>query len=125
MSDKPWYVYMLECRDGSLYTGATTDPKRREHQHNHTKAGGAYTRSRRPVKLVWSFEVADKSEALKLEHFIKRFGPKAKHLLVAGLMVVEKIGIVWSLSSTWAGNTRKFAIPWTAEPIGGADDSEK
>ena len=46
-----WYVYCLRCRDGSLYTGVTTDPKRRLAQHSAGK-GGAYTRSRRPVRMA-------------------------------------------------------------------------
>ncbi|MGB0466525.1 MAG: GIY-YIG nuclease family protein [Pontibacterium sp.] len=49
-----WFVYMLRCADNSLYTGVTTDPVRRLRQHNGELKGGArYTRSRRPVRLVW------------------------------------------------------------------------
>ena len=46
-----WFVYLARCADGSLYTGVTTDPARRERAHNRGR-GAAYTRSRRPVRLV-------------------------------------------------------------------------
>lgn len=66
-----WYVYIVECRDRSLYTGITNDIGRRLFEHNNSKRGAKYTRSRRPVKLVAHCIVKDKSTALKLEYKIK------------------------------------------------------
>ncbi len=66
-----WRVYMLRCADGSLYTGCTNDLKRRTAAHNAGK-GARYTRSRRPVTVVWSRRVKDKSAALSLEARIKQ-----------------------------------------------------
>ena len=62
--------YMLECSDGTYYTGWSTDPERRVRQHNSGK-GARYTRSRRPVRLVYVEECPDKSAALKRERVIK------------------------------------------------------
>ena len=65
-----WYVYMLRCRDDSLYTGCTDDVERRLAVHRSGK-GAKYTRSRLPVTLVYQEEVADKSAALRREAAIK------------------------------------------------------
>ncbi len=67
-----WHVYLLRCRDGSLYCGITSNLERRLAQHNGLVAGGArYTRGRRPVSLVASVPCACKSLALKLEARVK------------------------------------------------------
>ncbi|MGB8212372.1 MAG: GIY-YIG nuclease family protein, partial [Anaerolineales bacterium] len=65
-----FYCYILECSDGSYYTGWSTDPQRRLEQHNRGK-GARYTRSRRPVRLVHVEELPDKAAALKRERAIK------------------------------------------------------
>ena len=49
-----WYVYVVRCRDDSLYTGITTELERRIEEHNHSPKGARYTRARRPVELVYS-----------------------------------------------------------------------
>jgi putative endonuclease len=49
-----WYVYILKCNDGTLYTGSTNDLAKRVHAHNHAKSGAHYTKIRRPVTLVYS-----------------------------------------------------------------------
>ena len=54
-----WFVYILECADGSLYTGITTDLERRVSEHNEGKLGARYTRARRPVKLRYSARFAN------------------------------------------------------------------
>jgi putative endonuclease len=74
------HVYILRCRDGSLYTGATTDLARRLRQH---RAGTAsrYTRSRLPVKLLWKRRVTSWSAALREERRIKALPRPAKLLL--------------------------------------------
>jgi len=75
----PFYCYILECSDGTFYTGWTTDPPRREKQHN-AGSGARYTSTRRPVRMVYVEEVPDKISALKRELAIKAMsrGRKAK-----------------------------------------------
>lgn len=67
-----WYMYVLCCADDSLYTGITTDPERRLHEHNHTRRGARYTRARRPVELVALWTHRDRSEAARAEHAFKQ-----------------------------------------------------
>ena len=75
------YVYILRCRDDSLYTGITTDLERRIRQHN-TGKGARYTASRMPVRLVWVSEVPTWTEAMREERRIKRLSRAAKLKLV-------------------------------------------
>ncbi|MFN8384587.1 MAG: GIY-YIG nuclease family protein [Anaerolineales bacterium] len=75
------YCYILECADGTYYTGWTTDPERRVNQHNKG-VGARYTKTRRPVKLVYLEEQPDKVTALKRELAIKRLNRKQKSKLV-------------------------------------------
>ena len=72
---------MVECSDGSLYTGWTTDVEARIAAHN-SGSGAKYTRSRLPVKLVYSEEVEDRSAALKREAAIKKMTRTKKELLI-------------------------------------------
>jgi putative endonuclease len=71
-----WFVYILECEDGTLYTGVAVDVQARFAQHAAGK-GAKYTRARPPRRVLASFECADRSEALKREAAIKRL-PAAK-----------------------------------------------
>ena len=66
-----FYVYLLRCADGTLYTGYTDDPVRRTKVHNAGK-GAKYTRARLPVELVYQEACADKSAALQREYEIKQ-----------------------------------------------------
>lgn len=75
-----WFVYVARCSDGSLYTGVTTDPLRRLLEHNAGK-GGAYTRSKRPVRLVFQEAQPSRSSALKREAEIRKWAPSRKRLL--------------------------------------------
>ena len=77
----PFYCYILECADGTFYTGWTTDPPRREKQHNAGK-GARYTSTRRPVKLVYTEEQPDKNSALKRELAIKALKREQKKKLI-------------------------------------------
>ena len=70
------YVYILRCKDNSLYTGWCVDLEKRLALHNSGK-GAKYTRAKGPCKLVYYEEISDKSEALKREIAIKKL-PKAK-----------------------------------------------
>ncbi len=82
-----WHVYILECADGTLYTGIAVDLERRLAQHNGERAGGPrYTRGRRPVRLVWSATAANRSAALMREAAIKKLRPGDKRLLIAGAL---------------------------------------
>jgi putative endonuclease len=71
------YCYILECADGTYYTGWSTDPNRRMDQHNKGTAA-RYTRTRRPVKLVYIEPQPDKISALKRERAIKALTRKKK-----------------------------------------------
>jgi putative endonuclease len=71
------YCYILECADGTYYTGWSTDPQRRMDQHNKGK-GARYTKTRRPVKLVYVEPQTDKVSALKRERAIKALTRKKK-----------------------------------------------
>lgn len=84
MSEKTWYVYLLECADRTLYTGITTDLQRREHEHNEGKIKGArYTRARRPVRVIYSEQASNRSEASQREAQIKKLTRKQKQQLIS------------------------------------------
>ncbi|MDI9239164.1 GIY-YIG nuclease family protein [Lysobacter sp. LF1] len=78
--DNGWFVYLLECGDGSLYTGITTDVARRYAQHAAGK-GARYTRSRPPVRLLAQFPYPDRSAASRAEHAIKQLTAAQKRAL--------------------------------------------
>jgi putative endonuclease len=74
-----WFVYLVECADGTFYTGVTTDLVRRVRQHNGDIVGGAnYTRARRPVALVWSRAYESRSFAQQEEYRIRRVSRREK-----------------------------------------------
>ncbi|MDD3298285.1 MAG: GIY-YIG nuclease family protein [Bacillota bacterium] len=78
-----YYVYILECRDGSLYTGWTTDPDRRLKEHNGGK-GAKCTRARLPVVLKHLESFETKGEAMRREYSIKQLSRQEKIALVQG-----------------------------------------
>ncbi len=73
-----YYLYILKCADKTLYTGITVDLKRRIEEHNFSGLGARYTKSRRPVKLVYSKKFRDRSTASKEEVRIKTLSRKEK-----------------------------------------------
>lgn len=75
------YCYILECSDGTFYTGWTTDPGRRVKQHNKG-IGAKYTSTRRPVKLVYLEEQSDRAAAMKRELAIKKMKRIQKSRLI-------------------------------------------
>ncbi len=75
------YTYMVECSDGSLYTGWTNDLEGRLRAHNSGR-GAKYTKSRRPVRLVYYEAFATKEEAMRREYEIKRYRRKEKEALL-------------------------------------------
>lgn len=99
MSD--WYVYIVRCQDGSLYTGATTDLAGRVSQHNAGK-GARYTRSRLPVELVYQECVADRAAALRREHAIKRMPRSRKSELVDAGEILRRIHTEIGLPGSYA-----------------------
>lgn len=93
--DAGWYVYMVCCNDGSLYTGISNDLARRVEEHNFHKAGAKYTKSRRPVRLVYYEELASRSEALRRECEIKKQPRVAKRALVASFQLSSLNGVYY------------------------------
>lgn len=83
--DSPWWVYMVRCADDTLYTGVATDPERRLAEHNgDDRLGAKYTRSRRPVVLVYREGCGSRAEACRREAAIKRLDRRGKLTLLAG-----------------------------------------
>jgi predicted GIY-YIG superfamily endonuclease len=80
---KPFYVYMLRCRDGSFYVGHTDDLELRVAQHQYGEIPG-HTSARRPVELVWSAEMATRDEALRREMQVKGWVRRKKEALMRG-----------------------------------------
>jgi len=81
-----WIVYILRCKDDSLYTGITIDVERRLIEHNgDNRLGARYTRARRPVLLVYQEKVASRSLAARREAEIKQLSKTDKELLIASV----------------------------------------
>lgn len=79
-----YYFYILRCSDNSLYCGQTTDLKRRVEEHNtSTNKSAKYTKSRRPVKLVYSEEFIVAGDALRREYEVRHWTKKKKENLLA------------------------------------------
>jgi putative endonuclease len=78
----PYIVYILECADGTYYTGSTTDIVRRLREHNSSGRGARYTKSRRPVVLKYAEELRSLSEARSREAEIKRLSRKGKNMIL-------------------------------------------
>jgi putative endonuclease len=83
-----WHVYVLLCCDGSFYTGISTNPQKRFLEHKSGK-GGAYTRSHKPVKIIYRQKHPDKSSALKREAQIKSW-PRQKKIRILKLKPIGK-----------------------------------
>lgn len=77
-----YYLYILKCVDGTLYTGITTDLKRRAAEHNSSKLGAKYTATRQPVRLVYSKKFKNRSLASKAEAQIKKLKKPQKLELI-------------------------------------------
>ena len=89
---KTWYTYIVQCADGTYYTGITTELSRRLNEHNNTNKGAKYTKTRRPVELVFYSEYPSRSLAQREEWRIKKLSRVEKGLLIiANLHTMEKI----------------------------------
>lgn len=83
------YVYIVECSDGTFYTGWTNNLDRRVNQHSNG-TGAKYTRGRGPVKLVYYEEFNEKRDAMKREYEIKRYSRTAKIDLIENTQTMDK-----------------------------------
>lgn len=87
-----WYVYIVECADGSFYTGITTDPVRRAKEHNsNNKIGAKSLRGKRPVKIVYIEEFKSKIDAAKRESAIKTWKRENKLKLILRNRVIRAV----------------------------------
>jgi putative endonuclease len=75
-------VYIVECRDATLYTGIALNVEKRIDEHNNSPKGAKYTKSRRPVTLRYTEECPNRSQASKREYAIKKMSRKEKLLLI-------------------------------------------
>lgn len=85
-----WFIYILKCGDGSLYTGSTNDLEARVKKHSSGK-GAKYTRSHLPVTLVYSEKSANRSSATKREAEIKKLSRKEKLFLIKKSLIIRII----------------------------------
>lgn len=83
VAEAAWFVYVVRCRDRTLYTGISTDTEKRIAEHNRGR-GARYTRARLPVELVYLEPAADRGSAMKREREIKRMPAATKRRLVMG-----------------------------------------
>ncbi len=79
-----WEVYIIEARNGSLYTGISTDPERRFQEHREGKTGARFFRTAAPERILWREKQPDRPAALKREIEIKRMSHQEKLLLARG-----------------------------------------
>ena len=87
-----WFLYLIRCRNGRLYTGITTDVERRFEEHEGgDKKGSKYLRGKAPLKLVMKKRVGDRSMALKIEAKVKKLSKVEKELLVDGKIKIHDI----------------------------------
>jgi putative endonuclease len=84
MLPKPWYLYLIECADGSIYTGITVDVEARYSAHQNG-AGARYTRSHPPARLLGCQAHADRSAAAQAEYRVKQLSPAEKRRFAASL----------------------------------------
>jgi putative endonuclease len=87
MAEQVWYLYLIECEGGSLYTGITTNVERRYAEHVAGK-GARYTRMKKPVRLVGFRECGSKSDALKAELALKKLPANRK----ASTLITQELG---------------------------------
>mgnify|MGYP001825078059 CR=1 FL=1 len=89
MGDTNYHLYILRCRDGSLYTGIATDVARRLSEHESGKRGAKYLRGRGPLQLVFQQSLGDRSAATRAEYQVKRLDRSQKEALVSGAVSLE------------------------------------
>ncbi len=77
-----WFLYVLKCSDGTLYTGVTTNIRRRLEEHNTSSRGAKYTKTRRPVEIVYWIDFKDRSSAQKAEYKFKQLTREQKEKVI-------------------------------------------
>jgi putative endonuclease len=87
---KPWYLYLLRCRDGSLYTGISNDVARRLEAHRRGR-GARYLRGRGPLVLARKLRVGSRGDALRVERRVKRLSRDGKQRLIAGKVRLKEL----------------------------------
>ncbi len=103
-----WFVYIVKCRDGYLYTGITQNIKRRLIEHNtDNKLGSKFSRVRRPAELVYKEVSIDKSNALKRELEIKGWSRKKKLELIDGADLNER---KWMQTCSWVNEIHEGPV---------------
>lgn len=105
-----WYLYMVRCRNGTLYTGITTDVERRlvEHQEGGPRAA-RYLRGKGPLELVYTMGAGDRAQASALEYRVKSLTRADKQSLIAGVL---KLGAL-ELGPLDSGRTTKTTMEGT------------
>lgn len=87
-----WFVYVVQCGDGSLYTGIATDVERRLEEHRAGPPRGArYLRGRRPLRVVFARQVGPRALALRVEHRLKRLSRERKRRLLSDTRAFERL----------------------------------
>ena len=86
-----WSVYLVRCKDDSLYAGVALDVDRRLEEHREGKRGAKYLRGRAPLELVLRRELGDRSLALKVELRIKKLSRKAKENMIENPQIIDEI----------------------------------
>lgn len=82
-----WFVYIVECKDKTFYTGSTNNLEKRVKEHNSSKLGAKYTKTRRPVSLKYFEKVKDRSDAQKRESQIKNLNKRQKAELIKNFKI--------------------------------------
>ncbi len=89
---REWFIYLVRCGDGTLYTGITTDVQRRIEEHRRGgRRSARYVRSRTVSSLVFSRPVGDRSTAARAEYAVKALGRREKEALAAGTLTLEDV----------------------------------
>ena len=89
-STQAWYLYVVHCYDNTLYTGITTNLKRRTNEHNTSLRGSKYTRTRRPVRLVYWKVFENRSRAQKAEYKFKKLTRQQKNEVISKKDICDK-----------------------------------
>lgn len=82
IGEKAWFLYVLRCVDDTFYTGTTTDISRRINEHNTKKCGAKYTKTRRPVELIFWLDFENRSQAQKAEYKFKKLTRAQKEKII-------------------------------------------
>lgn len=113
-----WFLYLIECEDGSVYTGITTDVDARFAQHANG-TGARYTRARKPRAVLASFPLADRSSASRAEYWVKRLTPVQKRALASGQRTLESVLPVVAKAEDDAATAVEIVVA-TVEPAASA-----